>query len=410
MPQSWQQWLDSKNFHVGTYDSTTNRTTLLCKTCENIIEFTGELTQAKFIAGHGDADPKAKEEWKKLNDNVNKKYERHKKDCAPEPPLSPCKFKLSESIDNWTHESIEEYLIKHKPGETLPELFSVDKILKIEFGNPKPMCIFRHPTSYQLSDPIPINAQLLSSFAPYKDIFHARQLELEEKEREENIEQEAYEFVHRILDRAIYTVEKETEHTREAPQKKIKRVGFDTHNIERDALFVYNLLLTEFKNHPGEPLIITPETMATFLDATFYGKPRVEKTLWRWNEQAFGYGGVNAWLLYKPHALKGWLLLCQHEGGSIRLVVDASYSETIKTDTYGFTKRPLPLQFKSSGNEGVVCAVLCNGESDPTKVYDRSLVLPLTILGGQAKDHIQKSEIRISNKSSVKRQVGHASF
>lgn len=78
-------------------------------------------------------------------------------------------------------------------------------------------------------------------------------------------------------------------------------------------------------------------------------------------------------------------------------MVDESYSETIKTEIYGFTNRPLPLQFKRSGNEGVVCAVLCNGESDPTEVYDPRLVLPLTILGGQAKDHIQKSKIRLCN-------------
>ena len=391
MPQSWQQWLDSKNFEVGTHDSTTNKTNLLCKTCDNTIELIGELTEAKFIAGHGDADPKAKEEWSALNNNVNRKYKRHADgECEPEPPPSPCKFDLCKSIDKWTSDGVEEYLSKHRLGQPLPELYSVDKILKKEFGNDKPVCIFRHPVSDQLSDPIPVGYFSLLKFPQYKAIYKASKVELEAKEREEMIEQEAYDFVHGIIDRCTYTVEKETEHIREPARKKMKRVGFGTHAIEQDSLYVYNLLLTEFKNHPGKPLIPTPDTMALFLDATFYGKPRIEKAHWRWNEQAFGYGGVNAWLLHKPHALQAWLLLFQQVGGEIRLVVDETCSETIETDIYGFTKRDLPLRFKSSGSEGVVCAVICHEQNDPTEVGDRDLVLPLVILGKQGKNHVQK--------------------
>ena len=151
-----------------------------------------------------------------------------------------------------------------------------------------------------------------------------------------------------------------------------------TEVIRQDALYVYRLMLIEFKDHPGEPLLFSPKTMAVFLDATFYGAPKLEKTHWKWNGHAFGDDGVHASILYKPHALQAWLLLWQETGAQVKLVVDTASSDTIETDIYGFTNRPLPLHFQTSGNQGVICAVLSN--EDPTEVHDRSLALPIAIL------------------------------
>ena len=387
----WEQYkagkLEKCKVSIGTYNAKFNYTPLHCQECEDTIEFPRELSEATYVAGHGqDATKEAKKEWTDLNNAFNTYCQRHKEKCEPPPPPSLCKFQLSDPIKEWTDAGITEYLLKHKEGNPLPELFAVEDIHEeTKCCNQKAKCLFYHPDSGLMSDSMWINSALLSTFSSYNQVLTAR-LQRFKEEKEEAFVQE---FVHDILDRCIYTVEKETEHIKKPARKKVKleRSYGKTEEIRQDALYVYKLLMTELKNHPGQPLILLPEIMKRWLEATFYHEPRVKNMMWGWNGEGFvgPYSGVKALLLYKPHALQAWLLLCKQTGGAIRLVVDEDSSKSIENDMYGFTQRPIPLRFKASGDNGVVCAVLCHGDVDPTEVYDRSLVLPLATLGGDAK-------------------------
>lgn len=377
MMTEWQKYVEKKKkygFLVGGYNAAHNYTSLHCVNCDDIVEFPYELSEAKHAAGTGRAvDLGAKKEWERLNKDANTYYDRHKKECEPEPEPEPCKFQLANPIAEWTSAGVTEYLMK-APGE-LPLLFAIKDIVTQDCKNATAFCVFRHPDSGLLSDPLAISAMVLNKHAAYEAIYRARKAEVDDA----NQEAFAHEWAHDILERCIYTVEKETEHKKEPPRKKMKSAYGETKKINQDALYVYRLLLIELKNRPGMPLIIPPKTMDMFLNATFYGKPKLEKMPWLWDGHAFGWSGVKATLLYKPHALHAWLLLCQEMGGHVKLVVDEASSDTIDTDIYGFTNRSLPLQFKASGNEGVVCAVLCHG--DPTVVHHPGLVLPLAVLG-----------------------------
>ena len=388
MSNEWEKYkadkLERYKLSIGKYYAKDKCTVLNCEACGEEIDFPREISEAKHVAGHGpEATKEAKKEWADLNNAFNTYCKRHKEKCEPTPP-SPCKFELSAPIKQWTDAGMMEYLWKHTDDKPLPELFAIEEIHEQTNANPKAKCVFRHPDSGLLSDALWMDTTHLSVFPLYNQMLSARL----ERLKEEKAEQFAHEFVHGILDRCIYTIEKETEHIKEPPRKKVLSIMGLTREIKQDALYVYNKMMDKFMKHPCEPLTISPDTMKVFLDATFYHEPGVKNMMWGWNGVGFvglGCSRVKALLLYKPHALQAWLLLCKQTGGEIRLVVDEDSSRTIENDVYGFTKRALPLRFKTSGNEGIVCAVLCHGDIDPTEVYDRSLVLPLAKVGADVK-------------------------
>lgn len=385
MSTEWQQYVEKKKkygFSVGCYNATGGKyTSLHCMNCDAVIEVPFELSEAKHTAGTGkDAKPDAKKAWEDNNKHANTYYNRHKKECTPEPDidLEPCTFKLSTPIAEWTSAGVTEYLIK-SPGEP-PPLFAIKDIVTQENKSDTAFCIFYHPSSNQLSDPIAISTMALRKYPAYEAMYRTRKVEVDDAKKEVF----AHEWVNEIINRCIYTVEEETKHKKQPPRKKMKLTYGKKEYIDQDALYVYRLLLTEFKNNKSMPLRITPKTMDMFLKATFYGAPKVEKINWLWDGRAFGWdsvNGVKASLLYKPHALHAWLLLYREMGGHIKLVVDETSSDTIHTDIYGFVNRSLPLHFNSSGKEGVVCAVICNGDADPMEVHHPGLVLALAVLG-----------------------------
>lgn len=396
MINEWEQYkvnkLEKYKFSIGKYYEKDKCTVLNCEACGEEIDFPRELSEAKYVAGHGpEATNEGKREWANLNNAFNTYCKRHKEKCEPTPP-SPCKFELSAPIKQWTDAGMMEYLSKHTDDKPLPELFSIGEIHEPSNANPKAKCVFRHPDSGVLSDALWMDTTHLSVFPLYNQMLSARLQSF----KEEKEEQFAHEFVHDILDRCIYTIEMETEHIKEPPRKRVLSIMGLTREIKQDALYVYDKMMDKFMKHPGgEPVTISPDTMKVFLDATFYHEPEVKNKMWGWNGVGFvrlGSSCVKALLLYKPHALQAWLLLCKETKGEIRLVVDEDSSRTIENDVYGFTKRALPLRFKTSGNEGVVCAVLCHGDVDPTEVYDRSLVLPLVKVGADMEPPPKKAK------------------
>lgn len=374
----WKRFLDTKDFRIVKYNPETRYSTAQCRKCSRLWDFPGQFTKLKKQEGG--------EEWIAINKKSNKYYDDHKrKECVPHeppPPPTPCEFKLTESIETWTAAKVTEYLLK-LPGDP-PGLLRITKTDEPLIGNPKYCCIFTQPGTGLASNDLWMSSSVLCQVPAYKDTIKAYQ----EKKEEEKQEAEVHSLVHRAVDRAIWTVEMETEHIR-APKRPLLEAmppgPFQQKRpIEQDALYAYHLMMFAFKDHPGMPITITQETMATLLDATFYGPPRLEPMRWKWSGESFGDVGVRCTLLYKPHALHSFLLLCQQTGGRIALVVDDKPSQTIPKDIYGFTHRPLPLPFHASGKDGVVCAVLCHGEVDPLMVHDRSLVLPIAVLGKRA--------------------------
>ena len=373
----WKRFLDTKPFYPSKrgYDPNTRKTEVICRACGHLYTTQREFSKAKKEAG-GD-------EWKRINKDSNTYYTIHKQNCdgeASEPQRpSHCTFHLSEPIHTWTAGKVTEYL-REMPGDP-PELCCITQRDQPLVGCPTYCCVFKHPATGIASDRLWISSTLLQAVPEYTDKVKAYL----DKVEEARLEAEACRFVQRAVKRAIWTVEMETEHTRKPTRYLMNAIPSDAFKREtrqQDALYVYREMMFAFKDHPGMPITITQERMASLLEATFYGPPRLEPMRWKWSGESFGDVGVRATLLYKPHALHSFLLLCQQTGGRIRLVVDDKPSDAIRKDIYGFTHRPLPLRFQPSGKEGVVCAVLCHEEVDPLMVHDRSLVIPIAVLEG----------------------------
>ena len=374
----WQKLNDKKYLKIDdVYDPVAKYTKLFCSTCGETVNFPFELTAAKFLEAKAKgANQQVKLEFDKMNNHWNTYCRRHKEKCIPQPPPSPCKFRLTDKIEDWNRDGVCEYLQK-RPGP-LPELDRIEKITKGSFTASTVWCVFVQPNTGMTSDPIDVPAIYIHRFPDYKEKYELKELELDKAKEEKNID----DCVNSIIERAIYTLEKENEHKKEPARKKIRSVYGATSEVMLDALYIYKLLIAEFKKNP-HGLIITPTVASNLLNATFYADSKVKEQKWHWNGEAFAYNGVRARLLYKPHNLHAFLLLCKQVGGRIKLAVDEVVSNSIETDIFSFIDRPLPLQFKTSGTEGVVCMVLCNANGDHifTEVNHPCFALELAILG-----------------------------
>ena len=380
---AWKKWEDDKPFRVGRYDDREGRTLVTCKECGQEYPIPGHLCAEKKAQGG--------KEWSTLNNVANTYAKRHT--CTPivdELPVldEEAASILSKPMKEWTADLLTDYLTHC--SDRAPELFAVEEYTPGVHGQKAPfcVCIFRHPVTGLLSPPLWIHATLI--FHVYENTAPQMIKKLDDMKRSRKIRDVCEEVVEDL----IYTVMKQEEHRKEPGFRTIMRPGLGPSSCRRgiqiarrDSKHVYKSLMVLFRRCPASPIELSGTVLDNLLDATFYGEPRVDKMEdWCWvdGNHFTTCAGTKVSLLYKPHALHSWLLLAKQRianAPTVRLVVDGRDTHSVVNDTYGYTGRALPLHFKENGTNGVVCAVLCFGDSDePTIVRDRNVVLPIGLL------------------------------
>ena len=368
----WDSWEESKPFKVGKFDKTTWKTEVFCKECGEAYTIPGELTPEKKKEGG--------KEWQDINKHSNTYAKRHK--CSHETdeyPVPQTVSYTSKPIREWQAEKLRDYF--QCTPEDPPTLFAIEEYIPNSSGKGADLiCIFEEKGTGILSNPLRMPSTLI--YWAYTDVYPDKIADLNEQKRRRQV----WDSCQDILGDIIYTVMKRQEHKKEQTQRIYANRIFGVSRLvgQRDSKYVYNSLMTLFKRYPVGPVLISREAVGDLLNATFYGDPKIhEMSGWYWtNGNKFGYTGSKASLLFKPNALHSWLLLARQQidnSPSAHLVVDDG--QTDYSDPYGFTGRPLPLRFTKTGVSGVVCAVLCVGNQDPTIVNDRNLVLPVALLG-----------------------------